>query len=176
MAPAAQLPSGVSPGFATRDSVASQSGAPSQTSSVNGSSNSNGPSTGDSSSANTSTSGLGSSTTTEVASSVRRSQEKVIEVSDKELASEAAKNQNKSEVTKKFEPSSLSAGVASIDEVANTKTSSKVPNSPPINPVTDAAIAPDPRSNSPSNSSIPSQKAAAPETSPIPSATSSQHP
>jgi hypothetical protein len=176
MAPAAQLPSGVSPGFAARDSVASQSGAPSQTSSVNGSSNSNGPSTGDSSSANTSSSGLGSSTTTEVSSSARRSQEKVIEISDKELATEVAKNQNKSEVTQKFEPSILNAGTASIDEVANPKASSKAPNSPPINPVTDAAIAPDPRSNSPSNSSIPSQKAAAPETSPIPSATSSQHP
>ena len=76
----------------------------------------------------------------------------------------------------RFVLSILKAGVASIDEVANLKASSKLPNSPPINPVTGAAIAPDPRSNSPSNSSIPSQKAAAPETSPIPSATSSQHP
>jgi hypothetical protein len=72
-------------------------------------------------------------------------QEKVVEISDKELATEVAKNQNKSEVTKKFEPNILNAGIASIDQIAksNGASASQASSGQPAgSPIPHAAVAP----------------------------------
>ncbi len=137
MAPAAQLPSGVSPGLNARDSVASQSGAPSQTSSANGSSNPNLSSGDQNSSTNPYSSGFSNINAVGVSNSTGSSREKVVEISEKDLAAESAKNQEKSEVTKKFEASILNQGV---DEIAKPSAISKVTDSGAQNPVTGAAL------------------------------------
>src|SRR6266849_5933139 len=57
---------------------------------------------------------------------ISRGEEKMVETPDSEIAAtEAAEKSEKSEVTKKFEPSILNEG---IDEIANSKASSKVPD------------------------------------------------
>ena len=136
MAPAAQLPSGVSPGLNARDSVASQSGAPSQTGSENGSSNTDVSSGGQNSSTNPYSSGFSNINAVGVSNSTGSSREKVVEISEKDLAAESAKNQEKSEVTKKFEASILNQG---IDEIVKPSATSKVTDSGAQNPVNGAA-------------------------------------
>jgi len=72
-------------------------------------------------------------------------QEKVVEISDKELAAELAASQEKSEVTKKFEPNILNAGVASIDQIAksNGASASQASSGQPAgSPIPHAAVAP----------------------------------
>src|SRR6266851_437335 len=88
MAPALQLPSGVSPGLNARDSVASQSGAPSQTSSVNGSSNTSVSSGSQNSSTNPYSSGLSNINAVDASNLTGSSREKVVEISEKDLAVE----------------------------------------------------------------------------------------
>src|SRR5437764_2999466 len=119
MAPAAPLPSGVSPGLNARDSVASQSGADTTSAPSTGSENSAVSSTRENSSANSYSNSERSSTTGAGAkgpSVVDLKQEKVAEVSENELASERANNQKKSEVTKKFESSLLDTGINKITQ------------------------------------------------------------
>jgi hypothetical protein len=65
------------------------------------------------------------------------SREKVIEVSEKDLATETARNQEKSEVTKKFEPSILNQG---LDENAKPSAPTKSTDSRAQNPATGAAL------------------------------------
>jgi hypothetical protein len=146
MAPAVQLPSGVSPGFAARDSVASQSTAGTQSTAANASANgssgsadgsSNASATGQNPSANPYSNGFLNQNTTAASNVIGRGQEKVVEISAKDLAAEAAEKTEKSEVTKKFEPSILNSG---IDEIAKPGTISKVTDSGAQNPVTGAAL------------------------------------
>jgi hypothetical protein len=136
-APATQIPSGVSPGLNARDSVASQSGAPSQTSSANSSSNPSVSSGDQNSSTNPYSSGFSNINTVGVSNSTGSSREKVVEISEKDLAAESAKNQEKSEVTKKFEASILNQGV---DEIAKPSAPTKSTDSRAQNPVTGAAL------------------------------------
>ena len=84
---------------------------------------------------------------------ISRGEEKMVETPDSEIAAaEAAAKSEKSEVTKKFEPSILNAG---IDEIANSKASSKVPDFAPINPVTGETIPTRSASSAPPTNPIP---------------------
>ena len=84
---------------------------------------------------------------------IGRGEEKMVETPASELAAaEAAAKSEKSEVTKKFEPSILNAG---IDEIANSKASSKVPDFAPINPVTGVTIPTRSASGAPPTNPIP---------------------
>jgi hypothetical protein len=127
--PATQIPSGVSPGFNARDSVAGQSGAGAQ-SNASGNNTSNSSSTTQNPSANSYSNGDVSGNTTSASTLTGHGQEKVVEISDEELAAKAAASQEKSEVTKKFEPSILNAGVATIDQITKASGASASPPSP----------------------------------------------
>ena len=172
-----KVPTDVAPGSNVRDSAAGSSDQFSQSSassaggsaqfgqatassaSANGSSasadgSSNASSTGQMASAN----GLSNTNllqnTNATSNVIRRGEEKMVETPDSELAAaEAAEKSKKSEVAKKFEPSILNEG---IDEIANSKASSKVPDFAPINPVTGAPIPPRPSFSQPPISPIPS--------------------
>jgi hypothetical protein len=137
---------------------------------------SNASSTSQNPSANPYSNGSLNQNTTAASNVMRRGQEKVVEISDKDLAAQAARNSEKSEVAKKFEPSILNQG---IDEIANSKVSSKVPDFAPINPVTGAPIPPRPSFRQPPispipHATVPPQVPAVPGISPIPSATVSR--
>jgi len=104
---------------------------------------------------NDSTIGLQHPNPNGAANFIGRGQEKVVEISEKDLAAESAKNQEKSEVTKKFEPSILNQG---IDEIAKPSTTSKVTDSGAQNPETGAALqsaASEGARSSPQNSTAP---------------------
>jgi hypothetical protein len=72
------------------------------------------------------------------------SHEKVVEISDKELAAETTANHEKSEVTKKFEPSILNTGVDSIDQISksNGTNSSQSSSGQPARSLPNATVAP----------------------------------
>jgi len=145
-APATQIPSGVSPGFNARDSVAGQSGAGAQSNAANsGNNTSSSSSTTQNPSANSYSNGNASGNTTSASTLTGRGQEKVVEISDKELAAEAAASQEKSEVTKKFEPSILNTGVDSIDQISKsngTNSSQSSSGQPGRSPIPNAPVAP----------------------------------
>src|SRR5205807_3684995 len=94
-APATQIPSGVSPGLNARDSVAGQSGAGAQSNVTNDATNSSNSSstTTQNPYANSYSNGGASGNTTSALPG--RSQEKVVEISDKELAAETAATHEK---------------------------------------------------------------------------------
>jgi hypothetical protein len=172
-----KVPTDVAPGSNVRDSAAGSSDQFSQSSassaggsaqfgqatassaSANGSSASaDGSSNASSTGQTASTNGLSNTNllqnTNATSNVIRRGEEKMVETPDSELAAaDAAAKSEKSEVTKKFEPSILNAG---IDEIANSKASSKVPDFAPINPVTGETIPQRPASNAPPTNPIPS--------------------
>lgn len=146
-APATQIPSGVSPGLNARDSVAGQSGADAQ-SSASGNNTSNSSSTTQNPSANSYSNGDASGNTTSASTLTGHSQEKVVEISDKELAAETTASQEKSEVTKKFELSILNQGIASIDQItkSNAASGSQPSSGQPVgSPIPNATAAPQAR-------------------------------
>ena len=174
-----KLPTNVSPGSNVRDSAAGSSdqfgqATASSASSAGGSAqfgqataanasatgssasadgSSNASATGQMASANGSSNGALHQNSNATSNFIGRGEEKMVETPDSELAAaEAAAKSEKSEVTKKFEPSILNAG---IDEIANSKASSKVPDFAPINPVTGATIPPRPASSAPPINPIP---------------------
>jgi hypothetical protein len=112
-----QTASGLSPGVAANNNLAAapagnttQSAGPATTSSSSGASandqnRGSGQNVGESSARGGS---VNAPSVTEL------KQEKVVELSEKDLAAERAKNQNKSEVTKKFESSLLDQGIEKI--------------------------------------------------------------
>ena len=116
-----QLPSGVSPGLNANNTVASQSSAPSQTNSANTSSNSITAPAGNSAATNGSSNGLAGGASANAPSAVDLKKEKVVEVSDNDLAAERARHQEKSEVTKKLESSILNADVSSVDQIIKSR-------------------------------------------------------
>ena len=126
-APATQIPSGVSPGLNASDSVAGQSGAGAQSGVANSGTNSSNSSstTTQNPYANAYSNGGATSNTTSASTLTGRSQEKVVEISVKDLAAETTANHEKGEVTKKFEPSILNTG---IDQV--TKSNGTIPSQP----------------------------------------------
>jgi len=145
-APATQIPSGVSPGFNARDSVAGQSGAGAQSNAANtGNNTSSSSSTTQNPSANSYSNGNASGNATSASTLTGHGQEKVVEISDKELAAETAAIHEKGEVTKKFEPNILNAGIASIDQIAksNGASASQASSGQPAgSPIPHAAVAP----------------------------------
>ncbi|HEV2047100.1 MAG TPA: hypothetical protein VGQ95_10940 [Chthoniobacterales bacterium] len=161
-------------GVSNATSTGENASANESSASTDGSSNAS--STSQNPSANPYSNGSLNQNTTAASNVIGRGQEKVVEISDKDLAAEAARNSEKSEVAKKFEPSILNQG---IDEIANSKASSKVPDFAPVNPVTGAPIPPRPSFRQPPispipHATVPPQVPAVPGISPIPSATVSR--
>jgi hypothetical protein len=140
--PAAGASTGTSqPGSSSTSDIASSSGGSSSNGSGS-SSNGSGSSAGRSASSN----GFQHQNTNGASNFIGRGQEKVVEISNKDLATQTTGNHAKSEVTKKFEPSILDAGV---DRAANSKASPKNPVTgaaifAPIDPVTGVTIPPPP--------------------------------
>jgi hypothetical protein len=146
--PAFSPPTGAStgtsqPGSSSTSDIASSSGGSSSSSNGSGSSsNGSGSSAGRSASSN----GFQHQNTNGASNFIGSGQEKVVEISNKDLAAQTTGNHAKSEVTKKFEPSILDAGV---DQAANSKASPKNPVTgaaifAPIDPVTGVTIPPPP--------------------------------
>jgi hypothetical protein len=142
-----KVPINVAPGSSVRDSAAGSSDQFRQATAPNASA------TGQNPFANPYSNGFLNQNTTAASNVIGRGQEKVVEISDKDRAAEAAAKSEKSEITKKFETSILNQG---LDEIANSKASSKVPDFAPINPVNGATIPPRPASSAAPISPIPS--------------------